>query len=211
MTVGAGNFKLRKNNTWGEEYTGTFVEFGTPFAAGAGADNITLGEENVGVQVIVTLDTNAGTVTIDRLFDGRWGVVGAVNGMTWNGDVLMWQSGEVWKSAPFRADGEFKIRKDGAWDVDRGGEFAAFDTAFAAAQGGKNISLGEDAAGKVLLLLSTILRPRLLPSANINNRSAPRGRGVQSRRVLTDPPTPKRKPTPGALMPFAAVFGRIKV
>ncbi len=153
MTVGAGNFKLRKNNTWGEEYTGTFVEFGTPFAAGAGADNITLGEENVGVQVIVTLDTNAGTVTIDRLFDGRWGVVGAVNGMTWNGDVLMWQSGEVWKSAPFRADGEFKIRKDGAWDVDRGGEFAAFDTAFAAAQGGKNISLGEDAAGKFFTLV----------------------------------------------------------
>lgn len=153
VTVGAGNFKLRKNNTWGEEYTGTFVEFGTPFAAGAGADNITLGEENVGVQVIVTLDTNAGTVTIDRLFDGRWGVVGAVNGMTWNGDVLMWQSGEVWKSAPFRADGEFKIRKDGAWDVDRGGEFAAFDTAFDAAQGGKNISLGEDAAGKFFTLV----------------------------------------------------------
>ena len=138
--VGEGGFKFRANAGWDTNFGGTFTEYGVAFTAEAGGANIALSESNV--WVVATLDTNAQTITINKLFAGRWGVVGVVNGMNWDGDVFMWNDGSVWKSAPFRVDGDFKIRENAAWDNDRGGTFAAFDTAFEAVKGGSNISLG---------------------------------------------------------------------
>ena len=138
--VGEGGFKFRANAAWDENYGGTFAAFGEPFEATAGGDNISLGAE-AGKWVVVTLDTNASTITVNKLFAGRWGVVGQVSGSNWDNDVLMWNDGSVWKSVPFVADGEFKIRKDADWAENFGGTFAALDTAFAAEAGGGNINL----------------------------------------------------------------------
>ena len=140
--VGEGGFKLRANAGWDTNFGGTFAEFGVAFEAKAGGDNISLGTE-AGKWVVITLDTNASTITVEKLFAGRWGVIGEVNGTSWNSDVLMWNDGSVWKSVPFVADGGFKIRKDSDWAENFGGVFAEFDAPFAAAAGGDNISIGD--------------------------------------------------------------------
>ena len=138
--AGEGGFKFRANADWTDNFGGTFTAFGEPFEAKAGGDNISLGAE-AGKWVVVTLDTNASTITVNKLFAGRWGVVGQVSGSNWDADVLMWNDGSVWKSVPFVADGEFKIRKDADWAENFGGAFVALDTAFAAEAGGANINL----------------------------------------------------------------------
>jgi hypothetical protein len=140
--VGEGSFKLRANAGWDTNFGGDFVAFGEPFTAAPGGNNISLGESNI--WVVVVLDTNASTITVNKLFANRWGVIGNVNGTSWNADVFMWNDGGVWKSVPFVANGAFKIRKDAGWDVNRGGVFAAFDTAFAAEAGGADINAGTD-------------------------------------------------------------------
>lgn len=150
--VAAGEFKFRKDGAWGTEYTGTFVEFDKPFAAGAGSGNITLTEADV--DVVMTLDTNNGTVTVAKnRFVGAWGVIGQVNGHNWDKDVFMWSNGKVWTSSPFSYDGGFKIRMDGAWTVDRGGQFTALGQPFAVSQGGSNIELGTENVGKFFRLV----------------------------------------------------------
>ena len=140
--VGEGSFKLRANGGWDTNYGGDFVAFGEPFTAAPGGNNIALTESNI--WVVVVLDTNAATITVNKLFANRWGVIGNVNGTSWNADVFMWNDGSVWKSGPFGANGAFKIRKDAGWDVNRGGVFSAFDTAFAAEAGGADINAGTD-------------------------------------------------------------------
>lgn len=141
--VGEGSFKLRANGGWDVNYGGDFVAFGEPFTAAPGGNNISLGE-TTNTWVIVVLDTNAETITINKLFANRWGVIGNVNGTSWNADVFMWNNDGVWTSAPFVANGAFKIRKDAGWDDNRGGVFSAFDSAFAAEAGGADINAGTD-------------------------------------------------------------------
>ncbi len=136
-----GGFKFRFNGGWDVNYGGAFVALGESFEAVAGGDNISLGElTNVWVSAI--LNTNDSTITIVNPFVGGWGVVGVVNDMNWDGDVIMYESEGLWYSAPFVAKGEFKIRMDGAWNVDRGGAFTALDEAFGVSQGGSNINVG---------------------------------------------------------------------
>jgi len=150
--LGEGGFKIRQDAAWDTSYGGTFEAFGKPFTAvSENGENIKV-EGAAGVPVLVTLDLNAKTITIDKLAVGRWGVVGAINGSNWDSDVVMVADGTAYRSMPFVADGEFKIRKDGAWDDDRGGEFAAFDAAFAVTKGGGNIK-GEALTGKSVYLV----------------------------------------------------------
>lgn len=138
--IGEGGFKIRQNSAWDVSYGGTFEAFGKPFTAvSENGANIKV-EGTAGAPVLVTLNLNDQTITIDKLMVGRWGVIGQVNGTSWDTDVMMVADGTTFRSVPFVADGEFKIRKDGAWDDDRGGEFAAFDAAFAVTKGGKNIT-----------------------------------------------------------------------
>ena len=100
--------------------------------------------ETANTWVIIVLDTNASTITVNQLFANRWGIIGNVNGTSWNADVFMWNNGSVWTSAPFVANGAFKIRKNAGWDDNRGGVFAAFDTAFTAEANGADITVGTD-------------------------------------------------------------------
>ncbi len=137
--LGEGGFKIRQDSAWDISYGGTFEAFGKPFTAvSENGENIKV-EGTAGAPVLVTLNLNDQTITIDKLAAGRWGVVGQVNGSNWDSDVVMVADGTTFRSVPFVADGEFKIRKDGAWDDDRGGEFAAFDTAFSVTKGAGNI------------------------------------------------------------------------
>ena len=141
--VGEGSFKLRANGGWDTNFGGDFAAFGEPFTAVPGGNNISLGEA-ANTWVIIVLDTNASTITVNNLFADRWGVIGNVNGTSWNADVFMWNNGSVWTSAPFVANGAFKIRKNAGWDENRGGVFAAFDTAFTVEANGADITVGTD-------------------------------------------------------------------
>ena len=141
--VGEGSFKLRANGGWDTNFGGDFAAFGEPFTAVPGGTNISLGE-TANTWVIIVLDTNASTITVNNLFANRWGVIGNVNGTSWNADVFMWNNGSVWTSAPFVANGAFKIRKNAGWDENRGGVFAAFDTAFTVEANGADITVGTD-------------------------------------------------------------------
>ncbi len=136
-----GGFKFRMDGGWDINFGGAFVAMGEPFEAVAGGDNISLGELT-NVWVMAVLNTNDSTITIVNPFAGAWGVVGQVNDMNWDGDVIMYEKEGLWYSAPFVAKGEFKIRMDGAWNVDRGGAFTAMDEAFGVSQGGSNINIG---------------------------------------------------------------------
>lgn len=154
VKLAAGGFKFRLDNGWEVNYGGTFAAYGEPFEAVAGGENIWLPDSDV--TVYLTLDTNAGTITVDNnttRFAGRWGVVGVVSGMNWDGDVFMYETAGLWRSVPFRAEGGFKIRQDAAWNADRGGAFAAFGEAFAVSQGGSNIELGDDNLNKNFYLI----------------------------------------------------------
>ncbi len=158
--LGEGKFKIRQDCDWDSKpnYGGTFKAFGQPFEAVVKGPDIEVkdekGEYVVGVPVLVTLNLNDNTITIDKLMTGRWGVVGQVNGTNWDSDVLMVAdaAGTTFRSMPFVVDGEFKIRKDGAWDVDRVGEFAAFDTPFSVSKGAGNIK-GDALKGKSVYLV----------------------------------------------------------
>ena len=150
--VNEKGFKFRQDADWKLDYGGKFVKFGEPFKAEKGGDNISIAEalgEETGAWVVVTLDTTTENITVNKLYADRWSVIGEVNGTSWDADVFMWNDGSVWKSAPFIANGGFKIRKE-AWSDDRGGAFSEFDKAFAVTKGGDNIKAGTDVSVTVV-------------------------------------------------------------
>ncbi len=153
----AGSFKFRKNSDWDtpeHNFGGDFVALGEPFAVTNGGNNITPGEAVANTWMCAILNTNDSTVTLVNPFVGGWGVVGVINDMNWNGDVFMYEKEGKYYSAPFVAKGEFKIRKDAAWNVDRAGTFAAFDEPFAVSQGNGNININlADGESKSLTLV----------------------------------------------------------
>ncbi len=144
-----GGFKFRKNADWGVNFGGDFVAYGTEFDAVADGNNIsaTAGE------AYLTLDTNAKKIVVDNnRFRNRWGIIGQVSGYSWDIDVWMYESEGKWISSPFRVDGEFKIRYNAGWDVNRGGSFSALGTAFDVTAGGSNIAV-PDMVGKYVKLV----------------------------------------------------------
>ncbi len=67
-----------------------------------------------------------------------WGVIGVAG--NWDVDIPMTESNGVWSAYVTLGEAEsFKFRKDGAWDENFGGVFAAVDTPFEAVAGGANI------------------------------------------------------------------------
>ena len=134
-----GEFKLRFNNAWTVDRGGTFEEAGKPFAAVAGPGNITVPEGKWQVVYNPALET----ITVVDCTEG-WSVIGVIDGANWNFDLFMIQTSEgVWESLPFKAEGDFKIRFDGAWDRDHNGTFVAEGEPFEAVATGGNISVGD--------------------------------------------------------------------
>ena len=70
-----------------------------------------------------------------------WGLIGDVFGTGWSADFLMYRDADgnfVYSNAVL--GGEWKLRFNGGWDVNRGGTFGALDTPFAVENGGSNIA-----------------------------------------------------------------------
>jgi len=112
-------FKIRFDNKWDVNRGATGdVE---PFALGMGdvieavqnGKNLTVKEDGT-----YTVVYNA---TKEQIFFLGWAVIGEVNGTMWDTDFVMTPSeGNVWTSDIFKAEGGFKIRFGGGWDVNRG-------------------------------------------------------------------------------------------
>ena len=77
-----------------------------------------------------------------------WGVIGSIasTGNSWGADEPMVTDG-TWHAClnlALTATDEFKFRKDGGWDVNFGGAFAALGEPFEVKQDGANIKVAED-------------------------------------------------------------------
>ena len=135
----ATEFKWRKDAGWDENYGGTFVAFGEPFAAVAGGDNIKV--EAGFYKVVLNLkDESAPTITVFNDFE-VWSLIGGFN--DWAGDVDMVLTDGKWVSPATAISGEFKIRKNHGWDTNYGGTMEELGKAFAAVAGGDNIKVDE--------------------------------------------------------------------
>lgn len=132
-----GGFKVRYDAAWDDDRGGTFAEDGTAFSAVKGGSNITVGDNLSGNLFKLVYDSSAETLTVTRC----WVVIGQVNGSNWDKDIVMTETSTgVWE-AIVTVNGEFKIRKSGTWDINRGGTLGSLGTAFSVTNGGDNIKV----------------------------------------------------------------------
>ncbi len=131
----ATEFKWRKDGGWDENYGGVMAAFGEPFAAVAGGDNIKV---EAGFYKVV-LDTEALTITLFSDFT-VWSLIGDFT--SWSGDVDMTLVDGLWVAEDVQLTPGWKLRKNHAWDDNRGGVFVAMGEAFAVTAGGENIDCG---------------------------------------------------------------------
>ncbi len=134
----ATEFKWRKDGAWDENYGGTLVSLGTPFAAVAGGDNIAVGAGFYKVVLDLSDEANP-TITVYDDFE-VWSLIGDFNG--WGGDVDMTLVDGLWIVEDVELTPGWKIRKNHGWDENRGGTFVNFGEPFAAVAGGDNIDCG---------------------------------------------------------------------
>lgn len=128
-----GECKLRFGGDWTVNRGGTIEALDTPFAVTDGGSNIALEE---GYYVFV-YDTAAEQLTISQ----TWSLIGDVFSTGWSADFLMYRDADgnfVYSNAVL--GGEWKLRFNGGWDVNRGGAFGALDTPFAVENNGSNIA-----------------------------------------------------------------------
>ena len=135
--------KVRHNMDWALNYgiaTGATMELGTAFAIEAGGPNIVVPEAG---EYKLTLDLNANTILIEyALPSDTWSLIG-VNG-DWNNDIFMTRIGTgLWVSEPTAMSGEFKLRYNHDWGVNRGGASYEPGVALKVSQDGANINVPE--------------------------------------------------------------------
>ncbi len=119
-TLNNKGFKIRKNHDWGTSYGGEFKAIGEAFAATQTENNnIMLAEDG---EYVVTFDANKLTITVDAAKPSKvWSVIGVVNGSNWDQDFYMTQVAPgIWVSEKLEIGGEWKVRFDNGWDVNRG-------------------------------------------------------------------------------------------
>ncbi len=119
-------------------------------AFATGDMNIAVGAEG---EYDIVYDSAAGTITVSaaKLIEG-WALVGTITGWADGADILMTQNGPVWSvtNVAITAADQFKIRKDGTWDVNRGAAgsvepaVVTVGEGFAAVAGGKNLAVPAD-------------------------------------------------------------------
>ena len=82
--------------------------------------------------------------------DSEWSVVGTLLESSWgsgaHGDYVMAKSGDIYvlKNVKLAATDEIKIRKDKAWDDNRGGDFAELGKGFEVTKDGPNVKVGAE-------------------------------------------------------------------
>ena len=156
-------FKFRKDQAWGENFGAEgdvepfICELDTEYPASAGGKNLAVAVDGA---YDLLVNPEAKLFKVVETLGGKSGLIGgsddpgpeppAVTGWNiiglngdWENDILATEDNGVW-TAYITAEGdtEFKWRKDGAWDEDYGGVFAALDEPFAAVAGGANIKIG---------------------------------------------------------------------
>lgn len=132
----SGNeFKIRYNGDWGVNRGGAFTGFMEPVALTQDGPNIVAGDCKY---IFVAYSEVDEALAVGR---ADWGIIGGFNG--WGGDVVMLEimPGFYQAELTLSEASEVKIRKDRAWDVDRGGSMSALGEPFDAVQGGPNIAL----------------------------------------------------------------------
>ena len=137
-----GDIKIRYEGSWDTNRGGTFGEIGTAFAVNQGGDNIS-NESLKGKYVKLVYDPSAETITLK----GVWSLIGNVEEDTsWGVDYFMTETSTgVWE-AGYTITGEFKLRYDCGWDINRGGPQADAYTctlgeAFSTSNGSGNIKV----------------------------------------------------------------------
>ena len=134
----SGEFKLRKNHDWGENRGGNMEALGQPFKVENNGPNIKVENE---AEYIVTYDPAAETVTVAVATYG-WSLIGV--GGDWNNDIDMSEKDGKWVSPAVKFKGEFKLRYEHDWAVNRGGVFAALGEPFKVENNGPNINLPDE-------------------------------------------------------------------
>ena len=134
-----GEFKIRHNASWDENYGGVMTAVGERFEAVAGGDNIKV---EAG-EYIVTFDPNAKMILVETaLPSNTWSVIGAFNG--WAEDAFMTEvMPGIWVSDMLEIGEEgWKVRFNHDWEVNRGGATPEAAGQFVeAVAGGDNINL----------------------------------------------------------------------
>lgn len=134
----AGGIKIRHNHDWTLSVGGTMESLGTAFAAiSENGSNINITEDGMYSIVYNTTDQ---TITITKL-GSYWALIGAVDGANWDHDIVLTEvSAGQYVCPAVLISGDFKIRQNGDWAINRGGTFESLNTAFAVTQDGTNIS-----------------------------------------------------------------------
>lgn len=152
---GAANceWKFSPKPAWGEDFGGsiTLDDKGKGTAEYGGGSNIAVPS---GYYYII-VDMTAGTFEMQRI--SKVGLIGSFN--SWGGDVDFTYDADknVWTltNALTTAD-EFKIRFNGAWDMDRGGDgILSSGKTISVSQGGSNMKVAEDGTYTITLDMST--------------------------------------------------------
>ena len=135
----SGEFKIRENHAWSNDRGGVFGAVGVSFEALPGGANINVPEG----EYVVTYDPDAETITIDGSKpQNQWALIGV--GGDWENDIYLKElASGLWVSNMIEFGGEFKLRYNNAWAVDRGGTFEEAGKPFAAVAGPGNISVPE--------------------------------------------------------------------
>ena len=152
----ADEFKFRKDADWAVNMGGDFGGLDNEFAVSQDGPNIIVGAAG-SYDLYVNPDAGLAKVTeasgakVSAKIGGGdepqpepvtgWNIIG-LNG-DWDNDIRATEDNGVW-TAYITAEGdtEFKWRKDGGWDENYGGVFAALGEPFAAVAGGDNIKVG---------------------------------------------------------------------
>lgn len=146
LTAGAG-FKIRMNSGWddnrgaagdGDTYQ---VTPGTPVDVVNNGKNLCVEADG---KYIVIYDANAETITVNKAMpDNAWSLIG-VNG-DWENDIFMNElMPGVWVSPATAMSGEFKLRFNHGWDVNRGcAALTLGGAAQTATQDGPNIGVAD--------------------------------------------------------------------
>ena len=150
LTIEGGQFKIRWNCDWSTNRgdVGSVEPYQlTPLTAESVAQNgKNFSAPEVGWYRFV-YDAKAETITLQRC---GWGVVGQVNGTNWDATVdprmAETAAGKWYTIDPVTIQGEFKIRWNNSWDLNRGStESSAYTctlgTAFTVSAGGQNLKV----------------------------------------------------------------------
>ncbi len=141
----AGEFKLRFNKSWADADVygladGAETKLNEALTAAQPGANFMVDE---GKYTIVFVPATKSLTIIPSKPSNKWSVIGGVNGSSWNEDFYMseimpgiWVSDEV-----LDLTGDWKIRFDNAWGVNRGGTITAVGKFGEASQDGADISL----------------------------------------------------------------------